>query len=97
MRALARMRSTLLTNVVFNSSLLKRSPQKRELVQRDQPLEIRGLSNIYMRIMKFKEVEFIPIYLQYYRRFAYPGISLKVNYILYQQYITLLIRKMATK
>lgn len=97
MRALGRMRSSLLNNIAFNNSILRRSPQKRELVQKDQPLEIRGLTNLYMRIMKFKEVEFIPIYLQYYRRFSYPGINLKVNYSLYQRYINLLIKKMARK
>lgn len=93
MRALARARSSLLTQLAFNNTILKRSPQKRELVQKDQPLEIRGLTSLYIRIMKFKEVELIPIYLQYYRRYSYPGINLKANYSLYQRYINLLINK----
>lgn len=97
MRALARMRSSLLNQVVFNSTMIKRSPQKRELVQRDQPLEIRGLTNLYMRIIKFKEVELIPIYLQYYRRYSHPGINLKANYALYQKHINILLRNIPKK
>jgi hypothetical protein len=43
--------------------------------------------------LKFKEVELLPLYLQYYHRFSHPGINRKTNYALYQRYADTMLRK----
>ena len=84
---------SLLTHLTYPKSSFIIKKTDRELFTSSPPIEIKSATTMHRLIMIQKQLQLIPVYLQYYQKFQHPGVRRNTNYHLYLKRIELLMQK----